>query len=104
MKTKLLPPLVALNDYNGKNYTLEDQAFTVELTDYRTMSLQVRQIRIKQGKYLYVFISNDQFLIRVFQKVALTFLSVFNGELHGENGRSVSESDFWKNLVTEKVF
>ena len=47
---KLLPPLVALEMYNGERYILEDQSYTDELTDYRVMPLQIRQLRSPESK------------------------------------------------------
>ncbi len=50
LEQNLLPPLVALVNYNGAEYFLEDQYFTEELTDYRVMPLQIRQHRVEQSK------------------------------------------------------
>ena len=50
INTSLLPPLVALENYNGQYHNLEDQAFTDELTDYRIMPLQIRQLRVLESK------------------------------------------------------
>ena len=50
LEKKLLPPLVALKKYNGEDHILEDQAFTDELTDYRIMPLQIRQLRVPESK------------------------------------------------------
>ena len=50
INTSLLPPLVALENYNGQDHNLEDQAFTDELTDYRIMPLQITQLRVQESK------------------------------------------------------
>ena len=50
MSTTILLPLTALRYYNGQNLPLEDQYYTDELVDYRTSTLQIRQLRVTEGK------------------------------------------------------
>ena len=64
LEKRLLPPLVALKKYNGEDHILEDQAFTDELTDYRIMPLQIRQLQVPESKSsnTWVFFISSWFL------------------------------------------